>query len=281
MPVYTRDQQIAFHDKYGFWHYSAPEDLKNPPKTRTLSERERAAQRQATQSFGDLARIPNDMRYPGSGIATSDSTLLGNIYKPPKPARPTMALQDSIAARMLRGDVEGAKSLKIPPEKSYPAQVRESGLRNLDEGAPLSPAEKEVLGRPDEKKNVRAEHDRDMATYRTIMGKLSALTVAEADPQGMTEEGRKALAMLQMQSGNPEGIRQYRDVLQKQAAVYEKRISDFEKKQTAESEPKELEKFSKKYPPAQYQGRTATDPATGTRYYSDGTAWKKIVKLAK
>lgn len=38
----------------------------------------------------------------------------------------------------------------------------------------------------------------------------------------------------------------------------------------------DLQSFTQRFPPAQYKGRTASDPATGKKYISDGTQWKPL-----
>jgi hypothetical protein len=110
MPLDAREQSefMKLQEKYG-------------PKSaqpRTLSEKERAGQRVETQTFGDLVGVPSGAEYPGSATARSDSLTLGIASKPGS-LDPSAALQDSIAARLLRGDVAGAEKLRLPAEPSF------------------------------------------------------------------------------------------------------------------------------------------------------------------
>ena len=120
MPGYTDEQHRKFYERTGKWHYSAPESLKKGP--RTYTEKERAYMRQRAQSFGDLP-VSGDTPYAGSGIARADSVILGNEHKPEKLTRPALAIQDTIASKVLEGDVEGAQKLaagmKPPSSPTY------------------------------------------------------------------------------------------------------------------------------------------------------------------
>jgi hypothetical protein len=256
MPGYTDEQHRRFYEKTGRWHYSAPEHIKKPTKERPLSAIEQSAMRVGTQTFGDTG-IPGE--YPGSALARNDSLSLGLIQKPEKPYDPSVAIQDSIAARLLRGDTAGAAKLRLPPERSFSEQLRDRALRNLDSGKPLSPGEQAVIktgGTGDDDK-AESEYEKAMSRANTIAAKLSRIdALLNAPGDTYTDElgGTKYIDRPALTKERETLVREQRHYHEKTAA----------------------HDLGRELPPAQHNGRTVTDRATGFRYRSDGKKWTRI-----
>ena len=227
-----------------------------PTKERPLSSIERSAKRVGTQTYDDTG-IPGE--YPGSALAKNDSLSLGLIQKKEKLTERGEALD-----RISRGVGTKADSILVGYQpratyRSFSEQLRDRALRNLDSGKPLSPGEQAVIktgGTGDDDK-AETEYEKAMSRANTIAAKLSridALLNAPGDTYTDEYGGTKYI-------DRPALTKERESLLNEQKHYHEK---------TAAHD------LGRELPPAQHNGRTVTDRATGFRYRSDGKKWTRI-----